>query len=377
METAPLTVDVSVLVPVLNEGRRIREVVDAMLAQQFDGSVEFLFADGCSTDDTREQLATDDPRIRLLDNPRRGTASGLNVCLREARGQYVARMDGHTIYPSNYLQSGVDRLARGDVSWVAGPQIPAPRGLFARGVAAALRSRLGQGGSRRWSRPGGDEYDLDTGVFCGVWRRADVIRHGGWDEGWPRNQDSELAARFLASGERIVSIGAMAAQYIPRDSPRSLWRQYRDYGSYRAKTALRHPTSLRRSAVLPPLLVLDAIASIVAPVQSVRRLARAAVGLYAGALAVIAWEVAREDDAAVAAVAPVALATMHVAHGVGFISGCRRWGIPRAALVNLLRGEKPSSARPYDGSIEAPSLHGPTDDQRHTAPPARPSEGLR
>ena len=82
-----------------------------MTAQDFDGSVEFLFADGRSSDDTREQLermAQADPRIRVLDNPLRGTASGLNVCLREARGDYVARMDAHAIYPSCYLQAGVD-----------------------------------------------------------------------------------------------------------------------------------------------------------------------------------------------------------------------------------------------------------------------------
>jgi glycosyltransferase involved in cell wall biosynthesis len=92
-------VDVSVLVPVLNEERRIRETVAAMQAQRFDGAIELLFADGGSDDRTREillELAAHDPRIRLLDNPRRHTASGLNVCLREARGEFVARMDALT-----------------------------------------------------------------------------------------------------------------------------------------------------------------------------------------------------------------------------------------------------------------------------------------
>src|ERR1700722_8475641 len=150
-------VDVSVLVPVLNEGRHIRESVTAMTAQELDGTVEFLFADGLSNDDTRaqlEEMARADPRIRVLDNPLRGTASGLNVCLAAARGTYVARMDAHAVYPLRYLQLGIERLRRGDVSGGAGPQVPEPRGRVSSAVVAALGTRLGRGGSRRWGSAG-------------------------------------------------------------------------------------------------------------------------------------------------------------------------------------------------------------------------------
>ncbi|MGZ6617125.1 MAG: glycosyltransferase [Solirubrobacteraceae bacterium] len=49
-------VDISVLVPVLNEGANLSDVVDAMRAQSFDGSVEFLFLDGGSADATVSEL---------------------------------------------------------------------------------------------------------------------------------------------------------------------------------------------------------------------------------------------------------------------------------------------------------------------------------
>jgi glycosyltransferase involved in cell wall biosynthesis len=45
-------VDVSVLIPVLNEERHIRDTVAAMREQRFDGEVEFLFMDGRSEDRT-------------------------------------------------------------------------------------------------------------------------------------------------------------------------------------------------------------------------------------------------------------------------------------------------------------------------------------
>jgi succinoglycan biosynthesis protein ExoA len=351
------TVDVSVLVPVLNEAGTIREAVQAMAAQELDGTVEFLIVDGRSSDGTRAQLealAAADDRIALLDNPRRGTASGLNVCLAAARGEYVARMDAHAIYPPRYLQTAVDRLRRGDVAWVAGPQTPEPRGRVSAAVASALGTRLGRGASRRWSGEEGDdgEYDLDTGVFCGVWRREDVLAHGGWDEDWPRNQDSELAARFLEAGQRIVCLPAMAAGYIPRDSVGALWRQYRAYGAYRAKTAGRHPDSLRRSAVLPPLLVIDAVLAVAGP-RRLRRLAGLGMVSYGAALIAATADTAageRPPDPLV----PVVLATMHTAHGIGFLEGCRRWGVPWRALRRLAGGR--SQAAPYGGPIYAPSL---------------------
>src|SRR4051812_23986761 len=89
-------VDASVLTPVLDEERHIQSVVERMLEQDFDGKLEFLFMDGGSTDRTREileHLAEREPRIRVLDNPRGDTPSGLNVGLQHARGSYVVRMD--------------------------------------------------------------------------------------------------------------------------------------------------------------------------------------------------------------------------------------------------------------------------------------------
>jgi succinoglycan biosynthesis protein ExoA len=358
MGSAASSTTVSVLVPVLNERASIREAAASMAAQRLDGSFELLFADGGSTDGTREELerlALADPRVRVFDNPLGGTASGLNVCLREARGTFVARMDAHALYPVTYLQTGVERLLAGGCAWVAGPQVAEPRGSVSAAIAAALESPLGRGGGKRWGRNGGGaEWELDTGVFCGVWRRQDLLAHCGWDEGWPRNQDSELAARFLAAGQRIVCVPAMAARYIPRDSFGALWHQYRDYGCYRAKTAGRHPASLRRSALLPPLVALDAAAALAAP-RRVRTLARAGLLVYAAALARVALATADDRSPRETARVPIVLATMHLAHGFGFLAGCGRWGVPWRAFARVVGG-RDERAPAFEGQVDAPSL---------------------
>ena len=217
-------VDVSVLIPVLNEERAIRDSVLAMLGQQFDGEIEYLFMDGASEDRTKailEEMAAHDHRIRVLDNPQQRTTFGLNIGLQNARGDYVVRMDAHTHYPAEYVAKGVERLARADgVEWVTGPQIPNGTGKWSRRVAIALRSWFGAGGSSKWEAE--EEKDIDTGVFTGVWRRTTLDEYGGWDDGWPVNQDSELAARFFERGSRIVCMPELGALYTPRDSLKSL-----------------------------------------------------------------------------------------------------------------------------------------------------------
>ena len=362
-------VDVSVLIPVLNEEQHIRESVAAMQAQRFDGNVELLFADGRSEDRTREilrELAERDPRIRVLDNPLRHTASGLNVCLREARGEYVARMDAHTIYADSYIAAGVQRLRRGDTEWVSGPAIPRPVGAVSRAVALALGSWLGRGGSRKWSDDlaSAQEVELDTGVFGGVWRRERLLDVGGWDERWPINQDSEMASRFLDRGARLVCLPQMAGYYAPRDSLKSLARQYFRYGFYRARTFRRHPQSMRRSHLFAPLLALTLVAAVASP-RPLRSSARLALVPYLLALVATGASVgARREQRREGALLLAVLPAMHLGWGFGTLKGFARFGPPLAALAGLARrGAAPAQASA--ASVYAPSLHEqPLDEQR-------------
>jgi glycosyltransferase involved in cell wall biosynthesis len=340
-------VQVSVIVAVRNEEAFIRETVAAIRAQEFGGRIEFLFVDGRSEDRTKpilEELAGSDPRIRILDNPEKQLASALNIGLRNARGEFVAQMDAHTYYPPNYVADGVDRLRRGDVDWVTGPPIPHGVGPWSRRVALALDSWMGTGGSNKWASrlkaaaaasSNGGEIDLDTSVFAGVWRRSKLEKLGGWDEGWPVNHDSELAARLLESGGRIVCLPALGARYVPRNSLRGLASQYSRYGFYRAKTSRRHPSSLRRSHLLAPAVVLTAAAALLAP-PPLRSIARAGLAAYVLAVLSASAQVAPRGSAGDAVGLPVVFVTMHVAWGVGFLVGCVRNGPPVRALARAV-----------------------------------------
>jgi succinoglycan biosynthesis protein ExoA len=350
------TIDISVLVPVLNEGAQLRESVASMQAQELRGlTMELLLVDGGSARETKRilaELAESDPRIRLLENPARTTPVALNIALRHARGEYVARMDAHSRFPSCYLATGVERLCRDDaVEQVTGPMRPEGTGRWSGRVSLALETRLGIGGSGRWEaavRDGLCETELDTGVFAGVWRRRTVDRLGGWDCGFPVNQDSELAARILERGGRIVSVPSMVATYLPRDGLAALARQYGRYGFYRAKTASRHPGSLRASHLLPPGLALTAVGALAAP-GSLRATARAGVVLYLGAVVAESVRAKRRAPLRVIAGLPAVLVTMHATWGVGFLLGAARFG----GLRGIVREQLDSRLVMINGSASS------------------------
>lgn len=333
MTVASLTV----LVPVLDEARGIRAVVDALAAQTFDGPLEFLLIDGGSSDGTRvvlDELAAHDPRFRVLDNPARHIPSALNLGLRHARGEFIARMDAHTLYPHDYLAQGVARLLRGDAAWVTGPALAYGDGTWSRRIALALRTPMGIGAAsfRRVAR---EEIETDTG-FTGVLRRATLEDLGGWDERSLVNEDAELAARLRAKGDHIVCIPAMAARYVPRDGLPALARQYFRYGRFRARTSGLHPESMRPTHVLAPGMVAVACAGVLAPAP-LARFARGLCGVYVMAVVAASARAARAGGARDAAALPAIFATMHAAWGAGFLAGCGQFGVPFAAFGRAAR----------------------------------------
>lgn len=91
----------SVLMPVYNAERFLREAIDSILAQTFT-DFEFLIIDDCSTDSSPEILKSySDPRIRIYRNEQNsGISATLNRGIELAEAPLIARMDADDVsYP--------------------------------------------------------------------------------------------------------------------------------------------------------------------------------------------------------------------------------------------------------------------------------------
>jgi len=96
---------ITVLMPVYNGEKYLREAIDSILSQTFT-DFEFIIVNDISTDSTKEIISSyNDPRIRLINTDHNmGLVRSLNYGLKLAKGKYIARMDADDISLPNRLE---------------------------------------------------------------------------------------------------------------------------------------------------------------------------------------------------------------------------------------------------------------------------------
>ena len=102
---------VTVLMSVYNGEKYLQEAIDSILGQTFK-DFEFLIINDGSTDKTGEILKSyNDPRIKIINNEKNiGLTKSLNIGLRIAKGEYIARQDADDISMPERLEKEVEFL---------------------------------------------------------------------------------------------------------------------------------------------------------------------------------------------------------------------------------------------------------------------------
>jgi succinoglycan biosynthesis protein ExoA len=312
---------VTIAMPCRNEAGFIEACLRSVQAQTYPSErIEILVADGGSTDGTREilaRLASEDPRIRVIDNPQRIQAAGLNQAIRASRGDVIARMDVHADYEPDYLEKCTEVLARTGADNVGGAARCRAKDSVQLAVSAALQSPLGFGGAS--FRNADAEGWVDT-LFPGAFRRGIFEKVGLFDEGAPTNEDAEINQRILQAGGRIYQSREIRCYYYPRNSLSALATQYFRYGQGRARTLLKH----RRFVTLRPALPFLTLVTAIAATLAAPALAALGAAAYAVGTGVEAVRVSRRVGAP-AAVTWLAFPAMHFPHGAGFGVGLVRF----------------------------------------------------
>ncbi|WP_428331634.1 glycosyltransferase family 2 protein [Mucilaginibacter sp.] len=108
MRSLPL---VSVIMPVFNCEKFIKEAIDSILNQSFV-DFELIIIDDCSTDDTVTIINEyKDQRINFIQKLKNtGYVSSLNMALKIAKGELIARMDGDDVSHLKRLEKQVTFL---------------------------------------------------------------------------------------------------------------------------------------------------------------------------------------------------------------------------------------------------------------------------
>lgn len=231
-----------IIIPCLNEATHIGPLIDKLggALEALDSSL--VVVDGGSTDGTREivrEIATENPKVQLLDNPRRIQSAAVNLAVATfgAQYDYLIRIDAHGEYPDDYCQVLVDEATATGADSVVVAMQTVGFGAFQKATAFAQNSKLGNGGARH--RVGTASHWADHGHHA-LMRIAAFRAVGGYDEAFSHNEDAELDYRLKQARYRIWMTDRTSMIYYPRASAGPLFRQYFAYGRGRARNFLKH-----------------------------------------------------------------------------------------------------------------------------------------
>jgi len=112
---------ISVVMTVFNGELFLKEAIDSILGQSFE-DFEFIIVDNASTDRSREIIASyKDARMIFIENDRNlGQSKALNIGIKKAKGEFIARMDADDISLPRRFQEQYDYLQKNDSIAVVG-----------------------------------------------------------------------------------------------------------------------------------------------------------------------------------------------------------------------------------------------------------------
>lgn len=259
---------VSVLLPVLNEEDFIETCLESLIAQDYEGDLEIIVADGGSSDRTRQLVKAmrGHRPVTLVVNPGRLQSHGINRAAEVAGGTILVRADAHTSYAPDYVARSVEGVLSGAFTAAGGPM--RPRGVTAvgRSIADAMTSPLAVGPAKFHHAATPTEADT---VYLGAFRKDDFhqLRLRSFPSGVA--EDADFYFRWRKAGGRVLIDPRIVSWYVPRQTFSSLWLQHFRYG--KGKAEMLYANGVFPSArPLAPLLLVMAV------------LTGGAVGLFSG-----------------------------------------------------------------------------------------------
>ncbi len=232
-ETTGYSPSVSCIVTCYSEGRDVRQTIESLTEQIYDGHIEILaIVDGAVQNHVTlgalqalaPQVATR-PRRRLeivAKLQRGGRVSSLNQGLALASGQIVLAVDGDTSFDNDMVRYAVKHFADPRVVAVSG-------NLRVRNAKRTLLTRLQAVEymlSIHLSRAGLDAFSIVnniSGAF-GVFRRDFLRQIGGWDSGTAEDLDLTLRIKKYFGRHPQLRIRFEPRAIGHTDAPEGFWQ---------------------------------------------------------------------------------------------------------------------------------------------------------
>ncbi|QIV78563.1 glycosyltransferase family 2 protein [Fervidobacterium pennivorans] len=319
---------VSVILPTLNEEKTIEKTIISFIESDYQ-NVELIVVDGMSSDRTREiveRLKEKYPnKIRLLENSKKYTPSGINIGIKNANGKYIMLASGHASYSKNYISACVQALENNECDVAGGVMEVLPRSSNVKAVAISeiLKHPFGIGGAKYRTNNQKKEY-VDT-VAYGIYKREIFEKVGLFNEELIRNQDIEFNIRLKNAGYKILLIPEARAYYYARDTYTKLWQNNYSNGFWVTHSSKFVKRAYRPRHLVPMLFVLYLISLLLLllPVNRVLKfLYTLPASLYLALSIYFSSQVAiKHKKIALVPYTFFSFLVLHISYGIGSIVG--------------------------------------------------------
>jgi GT2 family glycosyltransferase len=221
---------------------------------------------------------------------------------------------------SDFIRQNVRLLEEHPEAWaVGGPMVHAGAGPLGEAIAIAMSHPLGVGmANHRFAH---FEGYVDTVQFP-TFRRWVFDRIDPFDVRLVRTEDDELNYRIVQAGGKLFVSPRVKYVYYVRDRIGRLFQQYLQYSFWRIPVMRKHgrPTTLRQ--VIPLLFFALLLVGGAAGLWLGRPgLALTLPSGYVAAMVALSLSLVARRGLRVAALVPVAIATMHIAYAAGLAYG--------------------------------------------------------
>lgn len=204
---------VSVIIPAFNIENYIGDALRSLTSQTFR-DFEALIIDDGSTDRTAEQVTSfiqQDSRFKLLQKTNGGLSSARNFGIHQAKGKYIALLDGDDLYLPNKLSTHIDVLDRN-------PSV---------GVIYSASQALRDDGTPTWLTISGKPLYSDSlqSLLCknfvghgsnGIFRKEIIAEIGDFDESLKSVEDLDFWLRLAGTRWKFYRVPSVQCYYRVR-----------------------------------------------------------------------------------------------------------------------------------------------------------------
>lgn len=239
--------DISIIIPIRNEERYIEGLIKCLNDMYIDKyPTEVIFIDGDSDDNTNKILQKESRKLifdfKIIKNKLKSTPTSLNLGIENSVGKYIIRLDGHSLYPNNYIKKLMYIHENYKCDNCGGILETIPfnkKDLKSTVIANALSSIFCVGNSKFRIIKNKNSIIEVSGVPFGCFKRNIFKKIGKFDEELIRNQDDEFDTRIIKFGGKILMDTSLRIHYYGRKSFKQIFKMFFQYGFYKPIAAFK------------------------------------------------------------------------------------------------------------------------------------------